>query len=129
MLMIFSCDKSDPAENSSIYGKWEADDFMSVESAAYSKKDAFNPIIELKEDGSYLLKLDRNSCMGSFILKNSNNISFSASGCTEICCDSEFSNKFVLMLTQVKSYSIEKNILKLEIPGWGWIELNSTDKK
>jgi heat shock protein HslJ len=122
MLIIFSCAK-DETVNTSIHGKWVATDFMSIESVLYSKKNGFNPEIEFKNDGSYNLKLDMNSCMGNFVLSGSNSISISASGCTKMCCDSEFSNKFVQLLPQVESYQFENNKLKLEIPGWGWINL------
>jgi len=40
-----------------------------------------------------------------------------------VCCDSEFSKKFVEMLPLVNSFSTEENILKLFVTEWGWIEL------
>lgn len=123
MLAIFSCDNDETIRKTNILGKWMATDFMSVESVLYSKKDGFNPVIEFKDDDSYILKLDMNSCMGNFTLPKNNIISLSASGCTKMCCDSEFSNKFVQMLPKVESYKIENNKLKLEVPGWGWINL------
>jgi len=123
ILVVSSCDKSGTEENGNIYGKWNATDLMSVESFAYSKKDSFKPEIEFNEDGTYHLKLEMNTCTGSFTLSAGNGISLSASGCTKICCDSEFSQKFVQMLPQVKSYNLENNKLKLEVPGWGWIEV------
>lgn len=127
MLILFSCDKSENGETKSIYGKWEVTDFILFESVDYPKKDGFNPIIEVKSDGTYNLKLDVNSCLGSFGILNAGNISFSATGCTKICCDSKFSQKFAQMLQQVKTYQIEKNKLKLEVPGWGWINLELYD--
>ncbi|MDO8951656.1 MAG: META domain-containing protein [Draconibacterium sp.] len=123
ILVIVSCDKSETDEKGVIYGKWEVTTFMSVESAAYPKKNGFNPVIEFKNDELYSLILDVNSCSGSFTLMAENNISISSAGCTKICCDSEFSKKFVTMLLQVNRYSIEGNKMKLNIPGWGWIEL------
>lgn len=127
MLVIFSCDKSEINETVSIYGKWAVTDFISVESVTYPKKDGFNPVIEIKIGGAYNLKLDVNSCMGNFTLSNSNSISLSASGCTKMCCDSEFSQKFVLMLPQVESFQFQGEMLKLEVPGWGSINLELYD--
>jgi heat shock protein HslJ len=123
MLAIFSCEKKETDEKASIYGKWVATDFMSVESVLYEKKDGFNPVIEFRSDGSYRLELDINSCQGDFTLSNSNSISLSASGCTKMCCDSEFSKKFTQILPQVESYHVENNKLKMEVSGWGWINL------
>jgi len=77
MLAIFSCDKSEPDKTGSIYGKWAVTDFISVESISYPMKDGFNPVIEIKIDGTYNLKLDMNSCMGNFTLSDPNMISFS----------------------------------------------------
>ena len=100
---------------------------MSVESVAYPKKDGYNPVIEFNNDGTYYLKLDMNSCIGIFTLTDNSGISMTAPGCTKICCDSEFSKKFVEMLPQVKSYQLENNNLKLEVPEWGWINLELND--
>ncbi len=122
-LVIFSCEKDETVEESDIYGKWTVTDLMSVESVGYFKKDEFNPVIEIKKDGSYHLKLNVNNCIGDFTLYTNNQISLSPAGCTKICCDSEFSNKLVLMLPKVKTYRLEKNKLTLEVPEWGWISL------
>lgn len=121
--IFFSCDKEDNEWSCDIYQNWEVMDFMSVESMAYSKDKGFNPVIEFKKDGSYFLKLDRNGCSGSFALTGENNIDISGAGCTKICCDSKFSLKFAEMLPKVISYSIERNKMKLNVSGWGWIEL------
>lgn len=128
MLIVLSCDKKGKDEISDIYGKWTATDYISLESVSYPKNNGFSPIIEIKTDGTYNLKLDMNGCFGNFSLSDSSSsISFSAAVCTEICCDSEFSLKIANMLHQVKTYQIEKNKLKLEVPGWGWINLELND--
>jgi len=123
MLIIISCDKGESVKTVSICGKWAVTDFISIESISYPKKDGLNPVIEFKIDGSYNLKLDVNSCMGNFTFSDPNMISFSASGCTKMCCDSEFSQKFTEMLPRVKTFSMEDRMLKLNIPDWGWIVL------
>ncbi len=127
VLIVISCDKNGKDEICNIYGKWTVTDFISLESISYPKKDGFSPIIEIKTDGTYNLKLDVNRCFGSYMLLNKNGISFSEPGCTKICCDSQFSQKFAEMLVQVRTYQIEKNSLKLEVPGWGWINLELYD--
>jgi heat shock protein HslJ len=122
-LVFFSCEKSEKEDTSDIYGKWEATELMSIESVGYPKDKGFNPLIEFKNDGTHRIKLDANGCFGDFTLRSSKSISISASGCTEMCCDSQFSGKFIQMLPQVKTFEIEGSNLKLNIPGWGWIEL------
>lgn len=127
MLVLLSCDKNEKDEMGSIYGKWEATDFITLELVDYPKKDGFNPIIEIKNDGTYNLKLDMNACSGNFSLSDNGGITFSPAGCTKICCDSKFSHKFSQILVQVKTYQIEKNRMKLDVPGWGLINLELYD--
>ena len=69
------------------------------------------------------MKLDRNNCSGSFTFSGEDGISITATSCTEVCCDSDFSNKLAVILSQVESYSIEENTLELHVSGWGWINL------
>ena len=126
---LYSCDKDENGGAGDIYGKWEATAFISIESAGYPKNNNYNPVIEFKNDGRYSLKLDRNSCSGSFSLKGENNIDIYAAGCTKICCDSKFSQKFIAMLPQVINYSNEGNKLKLNVSGWGWIEMKAVNNQ
>lgn len=125
IIFLYSCDKDENGGVGDIYGKWEATAFISIESAGYPKNNNYNPVIEFKNDDRYSLKLDRNSCSGSFTLTGENNINISAAGCTKICCDSKFSQKFIGLLPQVNGYSIEGNKLKLNVSGWGWIEMKA----
>ncbi len=123
MLIGISCDKKVTGETSDIYGKWEVTDFMSVESVAYPKNKDISPLIDFREDGTFILKTDVNLCLGSFSVSDDYSISVSLAGCTKVCCDSEFSKKLITMLPQVKSFHFEQKKLKLEVPEWGWIEL------
>lgn len=116
-----SCKRSDVARD--IYNRWEIVDMMSVESVLYAKEDNFNPMIQLYTNGSVSLQLYANHCIGDFVLTGQEEIKIILTGCTEICCDSDFSTKIQEMLSQVKSYSIERNKMKLNVPGWGWINL------
>ncbi|NOR76590.1 MAG: META domain-containing protein [Draconibacterium sp.] len=122
-IMLVSCNKDSVEVADDIYNSWEVVEFMSVESVHYSKIDNYNPIIEFRNDGDFSLKLDANNCVGSFNLFGESGIEITTPGCTKICCDSEFSNKLTIILSQVESYSIIENQLKLNISGWGWIDL------
>ena len=97
----------------------------SSESVSYPKTNGFNPLIEFKTDGTFLIKLDVNNCFGDFTQNNNGGISLSSPLCTLVCCDSQFSQKFIQMLPQVKTSEIEGSKLKLNVPGWGWIELEA----
>jgi len=37
------------------------------------------------------------------------------------------SQKFAIMLPKVKTFQVEKNKLRLDVPGWGWINLELYD--
>ncbi|MCY1721135.1 META domain-containing protein [Prolixibacteraceae bacterium Z1-6] len=123
LFALTACDNDDCSCDDEIYGKWEAKEFMSIESVLYVKNNDYNPVIEFKNDGSYHLGLDVNTCFGDFDLEENQVLSISDAGCTEACCDSDFSQKFTSMLPQVSGYEIETSTLILEVEGWGWIEL------
>ncbi len=121
--ILSSCKDDECDCNGQIVGTWEADVFISVESAGYPKDDNYSPAVEFKSDGSYDLILDVNACGGEYSLSVNDSISISSPGCTKICCDSEFSVKLSTMLPQVSSYVIDGDELRLSVDGWGWIEL------
>lgn len=124
LILTSSCkEKECGCTEGDLIGKWSVDEFMSLESVAYPKNDDFNPVIEFRSDGSYQIQLDANSCNGSFVLNGKDEIEISSAGCTKICCDSPFSEKFIRMLPQVESYSFEDEVLNLYVSGWGWIHL------
>ena len=106
-----------------IFNKWEATEFMSVESVFYAKENGYNPVIEFKTDGTLTFQLDVNVGTGKFETGENNSMEIANLGWTDMCCDSDFSEKFVEMLPQVNRFSIEENILKLHVTEWGWIEL------
>ena len=124
-VFVFSCDKDEDESPvvEDIYYNWEVVDFMSIESMLYSKDNNYNPRIEFKQDGSFNIKLDINSCSGSFEIKPDNQIAISLVVCTEACCDSDFSTKFAAMLSRVESYDLEDDQLRLDVPAWGFINL------
>lgn len=123
ILIIFFCScKSEEIFNTELYSVWEAKSFFSVDSRAYPRIEKNKILLTLYKDGKYRLKLDINNCSSEFSTSGINTIVFAYAGCTEACCDSEFSNKLTEMLPLVTCYKIEGKILKLEVPQWGWIE-------
>lgn len=115
-----SC-KKDPVPEQ-FYSTWEAKSFMSIESVAYPKNENKQILLTFKSNGTYQLKLDINSGKGNFTVSSSSQIEIKFPAITEACCDSKFSEKLVVMLPKVTSFSIERNTLKLNVPQWGDIE-------
>lgn len=123
LLVLFSCDKSESDTADSIFNTWEVVDFMSIESVSYAKNPDIPVLITFDLNETYQLNLDVNSCSGNYAISDNAHIEISTPGCTKMCCESDFSNKVAKMLPQVSSYTIEGNILKLNVPQWGWINL------
>ncbi|MDP2889936.1 MAG: META domain-containing protein [Bacteroidota bacterium] len=121
-LVLIACNKDKVSVVEDICHTWEVKSFMSLESVAYPKNENTPILLTFKKDGTYSLKLDINSCGGTFASGKNNQLEMDFPACTEACCDSQFSSKLATMLPQVTSYSIEGSILKLHVPQWGYIE-------
>ena len=122
-IFLSSCENKDCDCQVEIFNKWEATEFISIESVLYAKENGYNPVIEFKTDGTLTFQLDANVGTGTFETSENNSMEIANLGWTDMCCDSDFSEKFVEMLPQVNRFSIEENILKLHVTEWGWIEL------
>lgn len=127
-MLVDSCQKEVTVTDDDLCHTWEATTFISVESVAYPKKDNYSPQLTFKRDGTYNLKLDINSCGGTYRTGKGQLIELEIPTCTEACCDSQFSNKLASTLPKVTSYSIEDNTLQLNVPGWGYIELEVVEE-
>lgn len=125
-LSFVSCNK-DEGTNSLLFQTWEAKEFMSIESAAYPKNENTRVLFTFNRSGSYHLKLDINSCGGNFATGKNNQIELESAACTEACCDSKFAEKVAAMLSRVTSYEISGKTLKMNVPQWGYIELELVD--
>lgn len=121
LALVFSCRKDD--DHSGLFQTWEAKEFMSIESAAYPKNENTRVLLTFSRSGSYHLKLDINSCGGNFATGKNNQIEMETAACTEACCDSKFAEKVAAMLSWVNSYEFSGKTLKLNVPQWGYIEL------
>lgn len=122
-ILMSSCRKDEANIPDDLYNSWEVENFISIESMSYAKDNNYSPVITFKKDNTFNVKLDVNNCGGSFSVSGNNGIKISALFCTEICCDSDFSTKFVSKLSEVESYSIEGESLILNVRGWGMINL------
>jgi hypothetical protein len=123
IVAIAGCGNDADSVADSIYHTWNVDSFISLESVAYPRIEGNTITITFEKSGEYRTRLDRNSCEGLFQSGANKQLHIEVGSCTRVCCDSRFSEKFMTMLPQVTSYLIEGNILKLNVPQWGWIEL------
>lgn len=121
MALFFSCRKDD--NDSSLYHTWEVKTFMSLESVAYPKTEGKKVLLSFNPLGNVGLKLEVNGCGSSFVISKPGQIKIDSFLCTLICCDSKFSDKLLQMLPEVTSYEIVKNMLRLYVPHWGYIQL------
>jgi len=126
LLILISC-KKDKEANSILFATWEAKTFISLESTGYPKNENNKILLTFDENGSYHLKLDINSCGGNFNSGKNNQLKIESPACTEACCDSKFSEKLATMISKVTSFNIEGKTLKLNVPQWGYIELQLTE--
>ena len=120
-LILISCHKDKGVATPEIYNTWEVKSFMSLESVSYTKDPNNKIMLFFDQKGTYSLVLDVNHCGGNVTVSDNNQIQISAPGCTEICCDSDFSQKLAAELSAVTSYSITGQTLQLVVPGWGYI--------
>lgn len=124
LLVANSC-KEEHFSATDLYQSWEVEGFVSGESSSYEKYKDNKLIVTFNEDQTYYLTLDVNDCGGAIQIINGHQIQLKQSGCTYVCCDSDFSQKLVEMLPQATSFKIVRNRLKLFVPGWGIIELKA----
>ena len=122
-ILFLSCNENEHNCTTDLNNKWEATEFKSIESVHYTKVDGKNPVVEFKANGTIIFQLDKNNGIGTFEIIGNKKLEITNLGWTDMCCDSSFSEKFVEMLPQVTSYSIEEKTLNLYVPEWGWIEL------
>jgi heat shock protein HslJ len=128
LLLLLSCNKHQDLADNNLYHTWEAKNFMSIESVAYPKNENTPILLTFKKDGTYSLKLDINNCGGSFTSGKDNQLEFDFPACTEACCDSQFSQKLATLLPEVSTYKLDGRELKLNVPQWGYIELELVEQ-
>ena len=66
-------------------------------------------ILTIKSETEFTLKLDVNNCFGTYAITGNNNIKLSNLGCTEMCCDSDFSMAVSNALYTISSVNFAKD--------------------
>ncbi|EDP94890.1 DUF6438 domain-containing protein [Kordia algicida OT-1] len=70
-------------------------------------------ILTIKSDTEFTLKLDKNNCFGTYAITGKNTIKLSGLGCTEMCCDSDFSMAVSSALYDVSTINLNKDKVTL----------------
>jgi len=111
---FFGCDRL--PQNDEIFQTWMIQSMHTV-SSIYIPSEPEEPLyLSFAHDESYNLVLEVNRCKGSFNIGQNGEINLSLAACTEMCCDSEFSEHLVPLLSQVTRYNIEGTKLTLSSP-------------
>lgn len=74
-------------------------------------------IIQFQSDAKVYLRLDVNTCFGSYVIPRKGDIEIGLGGCTEICCDSEYAAALPLLLSKMEQYYGKGDRLYLEGDG------------
>jgi len=110
-ISLISCEKED--NDISIKGtKWKVV-YIKDNGSSFNKRAKEDYIIEFKNDSSYSLSLDVNECIGNYNILNEKEIIIARSGCTKVCCDSEFAEELRELLGEINNYNIDRDILFL----------------
>lgn len=68
-------------------------------------------VVKFAGDSLISVKLDINSCVGGYQLGEGNSIKISPMACTKACCDSDFAEKMIRLLTSAGSYRFDDDRL------------------
>lgn len=74
-------------------------------------------ILKFIDDIQYTINLDVNSCGGNYTNFGNGSIKIEPAGCTEICCDSEYAEDLIQILSTITKYYGKGNELILEGDG------------
>ncbi|KAB8153139.1 META domain-containing protein [Kordia sp. TARA_039_SRF] len=70
-------------------------------------------ILTVTSESEFTLKLDANSCFGTYTITGESNIQLGEMACTEMCCDSEFSRAVVSAMHKVSNIKQHKKSVQL----------------
>lgn len=113
LIVLFSCeqDANDSKRNFDLVStKWKVVKVKSNGDESYSYTNE-NYILEFVDDTFYDINLDVNYCNGEYKLFDNGEAEIEWPSCTKACCDSEFAENLIHLLSQVKQYYEENNEL------------------
>ena len=124
ILLLFSiaCKKSSTADNN-LFSRWKVEGFLQ-NGSSISENATSNIFLELKNNKTFILEREVNTCKGTFSIYKNEIIFNSSVICTEACCDSAFSNTLLGLLDSVKAYHFTGDQLNFSGPDNLIIRLN-----
>ena len=105
-MILLSCSRDDQII-SDIFHTWV---IKSIHTGELPKPSLFNRgkvNITFNTNLTYGLELELNVCGGVFTTSENDSISLSDLFCTQMCCDSKFSDKLLTMLPEIKTHEID----------------------
>lgn len=112
LLLHSSCDSTE-TDLSGIVRTWQIVSVHTVDSTDPNLQLEDNLTITFHDDQTYDLFLEVNKCQGNYSVWENDSIEISVSGCTKMCCDSEFSGKLLGLLPHTTTYRIDRYRLLL----------------
>ncbi|PTX62869.1 META domain-containing protein [Kordia periserrulae] len=107
VLTLVSCDAS---TKEFVGSSWKVTE-LKVNGTTVSVTNAV--ILTVTSESDFTLKLDANSCFGTYTITGESNIQLGEMACTEMCCDSEFSSAVVSALRKVSNIKQYKKSVQL----------------
>ena len=107
VLTLVSCDATSK--------EWIGTSWIVSELNQDGKKSAVtnDVILTIKSETEFTLKLDTNNCFGTYTITGKSNIKLENLGCTEMCCDSDFSKAISNALYKVSTINFTKETASL----------------
>jgi heat shock protein HslJ len=107
VLTLISCDAS---TKEFIGTSWKV---TGIKSNGVTEKATNLVVLTIKSDTEFTLQLDKNNCFGTYAIAGKKQIQMSDLGCTEMCCDSDFSLAVTKALSQVSTIDLAKDKVSL----------------
>ena len=124
VLTLISCDAS---TKEFIGSSWKVTELKTNGTLVKVTNDV---VLTVKSKTDFSLQLDANSCFGTYTIKGKNKIKLNDIGCTEMCCDSDFSRAVVNALYKVSKINQTKDkvILSSGIVEITFVKVNTSSK-
>jgi hypothetical protein len=104
-ILVFTLISCDASTKDLIGTSWKVSELTENGKAKAVTNDV---VLMIKSATEFSLKLDKNSCVGIYEITGKNSIKLGNLGCTELCCDSDFSIAVSNALYKVSTINFEK---------------------
>jgi heat shock protein HslJ len=105
-ILVFTLISCNASSKEFIGTSWKV---TSIQSNGSVEKATNEVILTIKSDTEFTLQLDKNNCFGTYSITGKNKIQLGDLGCTEMCCDSDFSLAVAKALPTVSTINLDKD--------------------